>query len=223
MFPERHLLVERSYNKEYDIAMLVRQPKFQRKKSQSRRLDLIDAGIRCLGEGGMSSFTIDKICKQAKVSRGLINHHFKSKDDLLLCIYDSMTSYLVETDESINPESRLLAVIDKSFDSQSFEKTNLRAWLAIWGEVATHVELKRLHETRYRLYQSNLAQSIAEIAERRKLQVDAIAVARQLIALIDGLWLEYCLHSDGFSLSAASRDCYQFVQGHLGDLNVETN
>jgi hypothetical protein len=39
-------------------------------------------------------------------------------------------------------------------------------------------------------------------------------VARQLIALIDGLWLEYCLHSEGFSLAAAKTDCYWFLQSH---------
>ena len=184
---------------------------------------MIAAGIHCLGNGGMSNFTIDKICKQAKVSRGLINHHFKSKDELLICIYDSMTTYLVAIDESLNSEQRLLSLIHDSFDSSSFEKSNLRAWLAIWGEVATHSALKRLHETRYRQYHQNLSQHIANVASSRQLNVDAPALARQLIALIDGLWLEYCLHSDGYSLQTAARDCYAFLQLQLGELNVETN
>lgn len=193
--------------------------KYRRKKSHNRRLDLIAAGIRCLGEGGLSNFTIDKICKQANVSRGLINHHFKSKDDLLLCIYDSMTLYLVETDETLNPEENVLAVIDKSFNSDSFEKSNLRAWLAVWGEVATHAKLRQLHVTRYRIYRQKISSAIRDIANARRLDIDANAIARQLIALIDGLWLEYCLHSDGFSLEAASKDCYQFLQLNLGAFN----
>ena len=42
------------------------------------------------------AFTIDRICREAKVSRGLINHYFKSKDDLLVAAYEAMTDYLPE-------------------------------------------------------------------------------------------------------------------------------
>ena len=34
----------------------------------------------------------------------------------------------------------------------------------------------------------------------------------ELRALIDGLWPEYCRHSDGFSLRAARRDRYEFLR-----------
>ena len=203
--------------------MTERSVKYRRKDSQSRRQDLITAGIRCLSKGGMTNFTIDKICKQAKVSRGLINHHFKTKDELLICIYDNMTTYLVVFDESLNAEQRLLSLIHDSFDSSSFEKSNLRAWLAIWGEVATHRALKQLHESRYQVYHRNLSQLITNIARNRNLNVDATAIARQLIALIDGLWLEYCLHSEGYSLETAARDCYEFLQLHLGVIDVEAS
>jgi len=196
--------------------MIKKQARFQRKDSQSRREDLIDAGIRCLGEGGISSFTIDKICKQANVSRGLINHHFNSKDELLLCIYDSMTGYLVDEEASDDATEQIVKIVEKSFDQNTFEKSNLRAWLAIWGEVATHSKLRQLHESRYQIYKKKLMTSINAIAMKKGLILDANLIARQLIALIDGLWLEYCLHSDGFSLDAARRDCYQFLQGHLG-------
>ena len=194
--------------------------KYRRKDSQSRRQELITAGIRCLSKGGMSGFTIDKICKEANVSRGLINHHFKSKEDLLICIYDHMTTYLVVFDESLDAEQRLLSLVSDSFDSNSFEKSNLRAWLAIWGEVATHKALKQLHENRYQIYHQNLSEIIDEIASVRMLTVNASSIARQLIALIDGLWLEYCLHSDGYTLENAAQECYQFLQLQLGELNV---
>ena len=200
-----------------------KQTRFQRKDSLSRRQDLIDAGIRCLGEGGISSFTIDKICKQARVSRGLINHHFNSKDELLLSIYDNMTGYLTEDNSALTAGEQIGRIVEKSFDENSFEKSNLRAWLAIWGEVATHGELKQLHENRYRQYKHKLSAAIVSIAEQQGLTLDADSLARQLIALIDGLWLEYCLHSEGFSLAAARRDCFQFLQMQLGDFDVEKN
>ncbi len=198
--------------------MMKNEVKYRRKNSHSRRQDLIAAGIRCLGEGGISNFTIDKICKQANVSRGLINHHFKSKDEFLLCIYDQMTAHLVEIDNNASAQQHIVGLIERSFDQNSFEKSNLRAWLAIWGEVATHTELRQLHESRYQIYKNNLVHSVDELAKAKSINIDADTVARQLIALIDGLWLEYCLHSNSFSLDAARNDCYQFLTTQLGEI-----
>jgi TetR/AcrR family transcriptional repressor of bet genes len=187
---------------------------YRRKTAQQRRQELIQAGIICLGKGGMSAFTIDRICKQAGVSRGLINHHFKTKEDLLTCIYADMTDHLVQGSTSDEPRQQLAEFIDTSFDEQSFNRSNLRAWLSIWGEVATNDTLNALHQKRYHLYKSRIANALTRIAETDKTELDADSVARQLIALIDGLWLEYCLHSAGFSLAAARTDCYRFLQSH---------
>lgn len=194
---------------------------FERKTSFQRRQELIDAGIICLGRGGMSAFTIDQICKQARVSRGLINHHFDTKEDLLLCIYAQMTEYLVRDTSDKSPPEQIAGFIESSFDKNNFKKSNLRAWLAIWGEVATNPKLKLLHQERYRKYRQQLMIALSRIANSSRLELDAEHVARQLIALIDGLWLEYCLHSEGFSLSAAKADCYRFLQSQR--VNIKTD
>lgn len=187
---------------------------YRRKSAPQRRQDLIKAGITCLGKGGISAFTIDQICKQAGVSRGLINHHFKTKEDLLTCIYADMTDHLVQDFNSDEAQQQLAEIIETSFDEQSFNPSNLRAWLSIWGEVATNEVLNSLHQSRYSKYKARIANALTSIAKTDKTELDADSVARQLIALIDGLWLEYCLHSAGFSLAAARADCYRFLQSH---------
>ena len=187
---------------------------FRRKTAQQRRQELIQAGIACLGKGGMSAFTIDQICKQAEVSRGLINHHFTTKEELLTCIYADMTDHLVQDSNFDDARLQLAEIIETSFDEQSFNRPNLCAWLSIWGEVATNDMLNSLHQSRYRKYKSRIANALTSITEAERSELDADSVARQLIALIDGLWLEYCLHSAGFSLAGAKADCYRFLQSH---------
>lgn len=199
---------------------MIKKTAFERKSSVLRREELIAAGIICLGQGGMSAFTIDQICKQARVSRGLINHHFSSKDDLLLCIYAQMTDYLVRDVSHEAPHEQITGFIESSFDKNSFKKSNLRAWLAIWGEVATNPELKSLHQERYQGYRQQLMTALSALVQT-ELKVESIA--RQLIALIDGLWLEYCLHSEGFSLYAAKSDCYQFLQQQGVNINTHNH
>ena len=191
--------------------MALKTTTFSRKSASSRRLDLIEAGIKCLGKGGMSAFTIDRICKQAGVSRGLINHHFTSKDDLLVAIYAHMTNYLV--DEGDNP-LQLASFIERSFDDKLTKKSNLRAWLSIWGQVASNPVLKKLHQQRYLRYRQQVADAFNSLAESKNETLDSDRLARQLVALIDGLWLEYCLHSDNLSLDQARADCYRFLQSY---------
>ena len=196
------------------IIKSVKTTTYQRKSAQQRRQELIQAGIVCLGKGGMSAFTIDQICKQAGVSRGLINHHFKTKEELLVCIYADMTNHLVQETPANDPREMLTWIIETSFDEQNFDRSGLRAWLSIWGEVATNKTLNSLHQSRYNKYKARIENTLLDISRSQGLELAADSVARQLIALIDGLWLEYCLHSEGFSLAAAKTDCYRFLQSH---------
>ncbi len=183
-------------------------PAFSRKSADDRRRQLIDAGIACLAKGGMSAFTIDQICREAGVSRGLINHHFNSKDELLVRIYADMTDHLVNGAERFQAMPPLVAIVELSFDEASFNRSNLRAWLSIWGQVASNPELNALHRQRYGSYSERIKSALGEVSTT----LDIDSVARQFIALIDGLWLEYCLNSEGFSLRAAKDDCYRFLR-----------
>ncbi len=193
---------------------------YRRKTAEARKRELIDAGIQCLGQGGISAFTIDNICRAAQVSRGLVNHHFRTKEDLLLQIYAAMTAHLVDAFPSDVADDVLRHVIDSNFDAATFRRSNLRAWLTVWGEIATNPDLRALHEQRYQGYKSRIASALDSISRRDAAGIDADSLARQLIAMIDGLWLEYCLHAEDFTLEDAREDCYRLLRGRgieLGD------
>jgi AcrR family transcriptional regulator len=186
----------------------------KRKSADVRRRELIAAGIACLGKGGMGAFTIDQICKQAGISRGLINHHFNTKDELLSCIYAEMTAHLLH-DYGAQKTSDLLAqIIETSFDEETFNRSNMRAWLAIWGQVPSNPALSQMHKQRYRHYQQRIKSALRQASPGVPAGQDEDSVARQLIAIIDGLWLEYCLHSEAFSLATARSDCYRFLEAY---------
>ena len=58
-------------------------------------LGFVEAGLTCLAKGGITAFTVDNICREAKASRGLIAHHFGSKDALLAAVYATMYDRLI--------------------------------------------------------------------------------------------------------------------------------
>lgn len=200
-------------------------PRYSRKQPSVRRQQLIEAAIRCLGQGGMSAFTIDRIRAEAGVSRGLINHHFKGKGELLVRVYEAMTAYLVEAPPrshagaDASSVERFNAMIEASFAPDAFDRTRLRAWLALWGEVSTNPKLRTLHRRRYRQYRRAIAAAISAIARERKRPVDSEGLAVMLIALIDGLWLEWCLDPSALSAADAKAACYDLMEPHLGPLS----
>ena len=193
-----------------------------------RRKQLIDAAIRCLGTGGISAFTIDRICREAGVSRGLINHYFASKDDLLVAVYrsslyETVTGHIVQTagsDDGSVSESvdRLKALVEANFAPSYFAKTNFLVWLSLWGEVATNPKLKSAHSTLYDSYRKALAREIDAVATYRGRAVNANNMARNFIALVDGLWLEWSLDSGVLSPAEAKEACYELLEASLGPL-----
>lgn len=201
-----------------------RMPRYARKQAPVRREQLIEAAIRCLGEGGMSAFTIDRICREAAVSRGLINHHFGSKDELLACVYETMTDYLVQSPKAaleradLSPGDRLRGMIEATFAEDTFDKSKLRVWLALWGQVSTNQRLHAIHQARYRQYRARLARAIEQVASDRKRDVDANRLATTLIALIDGLWLEWCLAPNLLTHGDAKIACYNLIEPCVGSI-----
>jgi AcrR family transcriptional regulator len=49
----------------------------------TRRLQLIDATMKCIARKGMSSTTLGDVAREAGLSQGIVNLHFESKDNLL--------------------------------------------------------------------------------------------------------------------------------------------
>ena len=204
-----------------------RAPKFTRKDPLVRKRQLIEAAIACLAEGGMSGFTVARICKKAGISRGLISHHFKGKDELLVQAYETMTAHLDAAstsrpaDAEKAPTQALLEIIEANFSGASFDKTEMKAWLALWGETSGNPRLLAVHRRRYASYHRRLKTLITAIAQERGRQVDAGKLATMLIALIDGLWLEWCLDATRVTRKAAKAACTALLEPHLGPIGKD--
>jgi len=198
-------------------------PRFAREQRDVRRQLLIEAAIRCLARGGIASFTVDRISQEARVSRGLINHHFDGIDDLLQSVYEAMTQSMGVAARATlfvdgGPHERLNTVIDAMFTPPMFSKSSLRAWLALWGEVATNSRLRAAHRRSYDAYRQAMADAISGIAQERSKTVDAQALATTCIALMDGLWIEWCLDSTVVTRESAKASVYDILEARLGKL-----
>lgn len=203
-----------------------REPRFKREAPEKRRSDLIDAAIRCLAEGGMAAFKMERVAAEAGVSLGLVSHYFTSKDELLTemyrrALYDDVNR-MVEGGEALgagSPAQRLCRMIDSIIDPKYLKPANLTIWLSLWGEIIINPALRRTHRTLYRSYMDLLSRLIAAVATERKQPIDADEMARNFQALIDGLYLERALDSQALDHADLRRAAYQYLELQLGALD----
>lgn len=189
--------------------------RFTRLPSEDRRAQLIDVGLACLAEGGILHFTVDRICKTAGVSRGLVLHHFGSMAEMLTAVYTRLYRDTVPDLAALPPEDRLEALIDGVFAPKAFSRDTLAAWLALWGQIAVTPPLQAEHQRQYRLYLAQVSDAVAALAAARGRQVDAHRLAISLICLIDGLCLQQCMDPDAIGPQAARLACREFLAPHL--------
>lgn len=181
---------------------------------------LVEAGLRCLAEGGITAFTVDNICRRAGASRGLIAHHFGSKEGLLAAVYEAAYAPMLAKIDPGDGPLALGSLIDRMFDAEARDLPTLRVWLALWGEIAVNPALKAAHRRNYGLYRAIVEGAIAAHCAARGLQLDAATLAASVIALVDGLWLEQCIDPEGFDAARARAACLVLLEPVLGSLET---
>lgn len=192
-------------------------PKYSRLTSDERRAALEEAALVCMARGGILEFTIDKVCREAGVSRGLITHHFQTKDGLLAAVYANMYRKSLAVMNAPRPGmSRIAAMVEASFSDEVFNRDVLNIWLTLWGEIANNPVLQDEHRRQYGRYHADVTSALVEAAPGRA--VDCDALARQLICLIDGLGLQHCIEPALMPPEEAKAACYALLAPHLGPL-----
>ncbi|MDH3668921.1 MAG: TetR family transcriptional regulator C-terminal domain-containing protein [Paracoccaceae bacterium] len=201
-------------------------PRFRRERPDVRRKMLVEAALVCLARDGIGGFTIDRICREAGVSRGLIGHYFGGKDGLLAEVYrGSLYGGVAQRgagagQEAEAPEVALMAIVDATFAPDFFDRKMVRVWLALWDEIAGNPALREVHRELYGGYRGRVAEAIAGVAVMRGREVDTAALAQSFVALADGLWLEWSLDETAVDPVRAKAAAVAMLGAHLGPLKV---
>ena len=161
--------------------------------SLRRKQQLIDATIKCLNTYGYAQATTRNISKIAGVSKGVLQHHFSGKEDLLVTsmkylikeILQSVRDILKEGDSALeNSRKIILALLKPS----SLEYGEFKAWMVFWTESMSNKELERYLNIYNRRILSNLTHELARVFDRETAQY----LAQIFFSLANGLWIEMC-------------------------------
>lgn len=202
-----------------------RRPRFQRQLPEQRRAALIAATIECLKRYGHEGLSIRTISAQAGVSVGLINHHFPNKDELVAAAFSHFNRELVDTLKAAaaradSPPARLRAFLEASFSPPNLDADVLTVWVVFWGLYRHSRPIQRVQSETYTDYVRLVRGLLADLLGKGEggrgrarggganLRLAAIG----LTALLDGLWLEWCLEPGKFRPREAVALCEGWVE-----------
>ena len=197
--------------------MVTAEPRFTRDLPEVRKRKLIEATAQCLAEFGHAGTSVRAVAAKANVSPGLVAHHFKGIDELIVATYDHVGGQVAETlSEAMNSapddaESKLRAFIDVSFKPPVLDRDLLAIWLSFWSLVRRDPGVRKVHKKVYADYRRRLEELIANISAARRFKIDAHLAALGFTAMLDGLWLELCLDPTTFSREDALRIAHAWI------------
>ena len=170
----------------------------RRQAPLARRQDLFDVTIACLARLGPRATTGREICRQAGVSHGLLRHYFANPDNLLLETYQYVCeTFLARFQREISEAADdAAAALDRfflaTFSAEWTSSDILGAWMAFWTLVRSNEDFAAVGEDYNRRLSALVASAVARLDHPAGTPPPADSVAI-LLAVMDGLWLDFCL------------------------------
>jgi TetR/AcrR family transcriptional repressor of bet genes len=186
-----------------------------------RRVQLIEATIDTVARRGFADLTLADVADEAKLSRGIVNFYFRSKEELLAETLRYMTGeYEKSWREAVaraggDPVAKLKLLVEGDFGPQTASRKHVAVWYAFWGEARWRPDYLRICQQVAAQYRQETRGIVAAIATRGGYSTDADLVARGLNALIDGLWLDLLIDPKETDRALAKRCCYEFLAAHF--------
>lgn len=154
-----------------------------------RRAQILDGVTRCVAVHGIADSSLERMAAESGFSRSHIRHYLGNRDDVILALWDHLTSpyseqiVLIRTD--IEPTARLSALIDFLFGPAMERLESDAALDALFSAGPTHPELQRRINETYLTLERHIAHIVRE-SDPSMAQRTADEVAYSLLCLAIG-------------------------------------
>jgi len=199
---------------------------------EERQQQLILATIQSVSGNGLSDTTMATVAREAGLSQGIINLHFKSKDRLLV----ETLSYIADeyrttwekalSDAGDDPAEKLAALVAVDFKPPVCDRNKLAVWFAFWGESKSRPVYRKICAERDKAYRKEMVAVCDELIEHGKYQgAAAETVAACLSAMTSGCWLDILTNPRSMSRQQAMRICMSYLETtfprHFSNRSIE--
>jgi AcrR family transcriptional regulator len=175
-------------------------------RSEAARQRLLEAALRALAANGYQGSSLAGIAAEAGMTTAGLLHHFPSKEQLLVAV-------LVERDRSDGLRYHLrgfqgLAALDRLVELVEYNSHVpgvVRSFTVLMGEaVGEGHPAREWFQRRYPRRRDNIAAALHAGIDSGEIRADTDchAIAAQIIAMMDGLQVQWLLNPDQIDLAA---------------------
>ncbi len=173
---------------------------------ETRRRQLIMGTIESISKYGLPGTTVTTITSAAGLSVGLVNFHFKNKQNLLEeTLRHLAVEHRNEWRESVSyakldPAEKLLAIVDAHFVQHICNRAKLTVWFGFYGEAGYRARYRNImSEIDAERWDVSTALCREIIRDGGYEGINPEHVAESLEGFYDGFWLNILIYPDEFS------------------------
>jgi len=201
-------------------------PDEKRARGGDKRERILDAAVRVFARKGFHSTRVSEVAKAAGVADGTIYLYFKSKDELLVSLFEDRVERLLAFLEADLPRSgsasdKLRRIIELQLGLLEGER-DLAEVLTVILRQSTKL-MKKYAAPKFNAYLDSIARVVADGQASGELRGDVSPhlVARAMFGALDGLAMTWALgKADRGGLSRASGQLAQIVLRGLAPLSA---
>ncbi len=201
-------------------------PAPRKQPRDARRVQLIEATIETLATRGYARTTLAEVAQVARLSHGLVNFHFKTKDLLLAetlryLAEEYRQNWLAAVEAApSDPAARLDAMLAADFNPQIYTPARLAAWCSFWGEAQCRPLYREECSANDQEYIEHLEAACRALIAAGGYDADPVRVARVLRVTVEGLWLDLMTMREPYPREEALATVYAcaaaFFPRHFG-------
>jgi AcrR family transcriptional regulator len=197
--------------------------------ARKRRDEIVTAATDIIASVGLHKLSLKRIEKQCRMSRGQLTYYFRSKEDILLAVFDRMLVGMIREAIATAERSGVArpgegAVLDRvrhgfgrMMDGGGADQTELHALVhTFMAQVRHREDYRKKLAAANAGWRQHLAADIAASAGPTPPAVPPAVTASILMALFQGLGGQLAVDPDAFDRQAVADACLRMLAPLLG-------
>ena len=186
-----------------------------------RKEQIVRATVECITKHGYHNFSMQDVARTAGVSKGIIHYYFLNKDELMMCVLDKVAGdierVLSEEMGSItDPWRRMEIFIEVCFDIVRSTKEYYQVNMDFWTQINQKEEIRKVIAAHYAKFREAAAVVVQDGVDKGAFKkVDASAYASYVIAVIDGLSLQWLFDEKVFDYGQMAKNASSLLLSGL--------
>lgn len=188
--------------------------------ASERKYQIIRATIECITRYGYNNFSMQDVARVADVSKGIIHYYFLNKEDLMMAVLDNASSeieaLLSSSHSGQDVKARLSQVIWMCASVVQNKREYYRINMDFWTQIDQKQKVREEVARHYAKFRGAIASIIQQgITQGVFRQGDASLFASLIIALVDGLALQWLFDEGVFVYDEIVKNCEEAIMSFL--------